>query len=29
VAILSVLWLFAVNRFLRADAFGDEQSHAD
>ena len=27
VAILSVLWVFAVNRFLRADAWGAEQSH--
>jgi hypothetical protein len=27
VAILSVLWFFAVNRFLRADAWGEEQSH--
>ena len=29
VAILSVLWLFAVNRFLRADAWGEEASRAD
>ena len=29
VAILSVLWFFAVSRFLRADAWGDEQSRAD
>ncbi len=27
VAILSVLWLFAVSRFLRADAWGDDGSH--
>jgi low temperature requirement protein LtrA len=27
VAILTVLWVFAVNRFLRADAWGAEQSH--
>ena len=27
VAILSVLWFFAVNRFLRADAWGEERSH--
>jgi low temperature requirement protein LtrA len=27
VAILSVLWFFAVNRFLRADAWGVEPSH--
>jgi len=26
VAILSILWFFAVNRFLRADAWGDEPS---
>jgi low temperature requirement protein LtrA len=29
VAILSVLWLFAVRRFLRADAWGEEGSRAD
>ena len=29
VAILSVPWFFAVSRFLRADAFGEEQSRAD
>jgi len=29
VAILSVLWFFAVSRFLRADAWGEEQSRAD
>jgi low temperature requirement protein LtrA len=27
VAILSVLWFFAVSRFLRADAWGEEPSH--
>ena len=27
VAILSVLWFFAVSRFLRAGAWGDEPSH--
>ena len=27
VAILSVLWFFAVSRFLRADAWGEERSH--
>jgi low temperature requirement protein LtrA len=29
VAILSVLWVFAVRRFLRADAWGEEQAPAD
>ena len=29
VAILSVLWLFAVSRFLRADAWGEDPSHAE
>jgi hypothetical protein len=29
VAILSVLWIFAVRRFLRADAWGEEQAPAD
>jgi len=29
VAILSVLWFFAVSRFLRADAWGEEASRAD
>jgi low temperature requirement protein LtrA len=29
VAILSALWFFAVSRFLRADAWGEEQSRAD
>ncbi|MGH8824370.1 MAG: low temperature requirement protein A [Jiangellaceae bacterium] len=29
VAILSVLWYFAISRFLRADAWGEEQSRAD
>ena len=29
VAILSVLWFFAVSRFLRADAWGEEGSRAD
>jgi low temperature requirement protein LtrA len=29
VAILSVLWLFAVSRFLRANAWGEEKSRAD
>jgi hypothetical protein len=29
VAILSVLWFFAVSRFLRADAWGEEGSGAD
>jgi hypothetical protein len=29
VAILSVLWFFAVSRFLRANAWGEEQSSAD
>jgi hypothetical protein len=28
VAILSVLWLFAVSRFLRADAWGEDGSRA-
>jgi len=28
VAILSLLWLFAVSRFLRADAWGEERSPA-
>jgi membrane protein implicated in regulation of membrane protease activity len=28
VAILSVLWLFAVSRFVRAGAWGEEQSRA-
>jgi hypothetical protein len=27
VAILSVLWFFAVDRFLRADAWGEEPTH--
>ena len=27
VAILSVLWFFAVSRFLRAGAWGEEPSH--
>ena len=29
VAILSALWLFAVSRFLRADAWGEDGSPAD
>ena len=29
VVILSVLWFFAVSRFLRADAWGDEQTLAE
>jgi hypothetical protein len=29
VAILSALWFFAVSRFLRADAWGEDASHAD
>ena len=29
VAILSALWFFAVSRFLRADAWGEEGSRAD
>ena len=29
VAILSVLWIFAVSRFLRADSWGEEQSRSD
>ena len=29
VAILSALWFFAVSRFLRADAWGEEASRAD
>jgi low temperature requirement protein LtrA len=29
VAILSVLWFFAVSRFLRADAWGEDQASAD
>jgi hypothetical protein len=29
VALLSVLWFFAVKRFLRADAWGDDQARAD
>lgn len=29
VVILSVLWVFAVSRFLRADAWGNEQDRAD
>ena len=30
VVILSVLWVFAVSRFLQADAWGSKQSsHAD
>jgi len=29
VAVLSVLWFFAVSRFLRAEAWGEEQSSAD
>ena len=28
-AILTALWLFAVSRFLRADAWGEERSRAD
>lgn len=28
VAILSVFWFFAVSHFLRADAWGEEQSDA-
>ncbi len=28
VAVLSVLWFFAVSRFLRSDAWGEEGSHA-
>jgi hypothetical protein len=27
VAILSVLWIFAVSRFLRADAWGEDAPH--
>ena len=29
VAILSVLWFFAVSRFVRADAWGEDQARAD
>jgi hypothetical protein len=29
VAILSVLWVFAVRPFLRADAWGEDRSTAD
>ncbi len=29
VAILSALWSFAVSRFLRADAWGEDTSRAD
>ena len=28
VTILSLLWFFAVSRFLRADAWSDEPSHS-
>jgi uncharacterized membrane protein len=28
-AILTALWLFAVSRFLRVDAWGEERSRAD
>ena len=29
VVILSVLWVYAAKRFLRADAWGEDQARAD